>query len=449
MKGQNNMKKKLAALLAVLLTFSSLTGCSNSGSSEETTSTDAAETTTVGAAATPLPDDMNTVVAYVEGQDDPIFNITFSDWYQEYKSYLLRNGIDETDSAYAETCADLRLDIINVLLLDRIILKEADLAGVGINELTPEELEQIDLTVEETYKNWCKSFEEDAAALLGESYTEQELYDKEYELFTDFLAQAGATTEMFLMWERNTLIQNKLYEHIRTDAQVSDEDVQEYVNQTIADAKEAYETDPKVYEEKYTAFYVPENTRVVEQIFFAFKSETANEITAYRNDGDNETADSLLAQAVRTELQDDIDAAKKALADGESWDDVQIIYNDDSNGNDASYIVYPKSSAVEERVTAAAMAIGEIGGVSELITTDHGCYLLCYTEDASLTDEDMTEMHSQCRDYLESMYLQTVVVEWEKKYPYTINYEMLNIEEPAEETLPAEETDPVETDVSQ
>ena len=434
------MKKKIAGLLAVLLAFSAMTGCSSSEQTETQTTDSSAEATTVQTIApTAVPDDMNTVVAYVEGQDET-FNITFSNWYQEYMFYLLRNGVDETDSYYADTCAQIRSDILDVIMMDRMILKEAELAGVSINSLTAEELEQLDQTLEESYQTWCESFESEAIALLGDDYTEDELYQKEYELFTDFLAQAGTDTGLFMMWERNNIIQEKLYEVIRQNAGVTDDDVEEYVQETIASAKDAYENDLESYESKYTAFYVPEGTRVVEQIFFKFSDTTANEIVAYRNDGDDETADSLLAQAIENELQADIDAAKQALADGEAWDDVQVIYNDDSNGNDSQYVVYPKSSTVDEKVTASAMAMAEIGDVSELITTDYGCYLLYYLQDVSISDEDMETMREQCRDYLESLYLQSEVVGWLEKYPYTVNYELVNIEAP-EETTTQDESD--------
>lgn len=434
------MKKKIAGMLAVLLAFSALTGCSTSEQAENTTTDSSAEATTVETVApTAVPDDINTVVAYVEGQDET-FNITFSDWYQEYKFYLLRNGVDETDSYYAETYAQIRSDILDVIMMDRMILKEAELAGVGVNSLTAEELEQLEQTLEESYQTWCESFESEAVAVLGENYTEEELYQKEYELFTDFLAQAGTDTGLFMMWERNNIIQEKLYEVIRQNAGVTDADVEEYIEETINNAKDAYENDLESYESKYTAFYAPEGTRVVEQIFFKFSDTTANEIVAYRNDGDDETADSLLAQAIENELQADIDAAEQALANGEAWDDVQVIYNDDSNGNDSQYVVYPKSTTVDENVTASAMAIAEVGGISEIITTDYGCYLLCYIKDVSISDEEMATMREQCRDYLESLYLQAEVVGWLEKYPYTVNYELVNIEAP-EETTTQDESD--------
>lgn len=434
------MKKKIAGLLAVMLAFSAMTGCSSSEQPETTTTSAEEETAVQTVAPTAVPDDMNTIIAYVEGQDET-FDITFSDWYQEYMFYLLRNGVDETDIDYAEACAQIRSDILDVIMMDRIILKEAELAGVGVNSLTAEELEKLDLTLEESYQSWCESFESEAIALLGNDYTEDQLYEKEFELFTDFLAQAGTDTGLFMMWERNNIIQEKLYEVIRRNAGVTDEDVEEYIQQTISSAKDAYENDLESYESKYTSFYVPEGTRVVEQIFFKFEDTTANEIVAYRSDGDDATADSLLAQAIEKELQADIDAAMQALADGEAWDDVQIIYNDDSNGNDSQYVVYPKSTTVAEDVTASAMAMTEIGDVSELITTDYGCYLLYYLQDVSISDEEMETMHEQCRDYLESLYLQGEVVSWLDKYPYTVNYELINIEEPEKIAAAEDEAD--------
>ena len=433
------MKRKFALILAAVILLTAASGCSDSADNAEATTTGAGETTSVSTVeGTPTPEDIKTVVAYVEGQDDPSMNITFDQWNREYRFYLLRYGIDETNANFADDCKKLRQDILQMLQIDRMVLKEAELAGVGINSLTAEEREEIDNTLQEAYKSWCNSFAEEAKEALGENYTDEELYNKEYELFTEFLAQAGATTELFMMWERNNKIQEKLYEHIAKTSGITDEDVEAYLNDTIAKAKDAYENDLAEYEEKYTAFYIPENTRVVEQIYFKLSSDAINEIAAYRKDGDDATADALLAKAVKEELQAEIDAAVEALAKGEKWDDVQVIYNDDANGNDAVYVVYPKSTSVIADVTEKAMAMTGVGGVSDVITTDGGCYLLYYLKDAVISDEDMEKMRSQCRDYLESQFTQEVVEGWQEKYPYAVEYELLKIDEPTEEVTTTE-----------
>lgn len=444
------LKRIIAALTAVIMALSAVTACSSSE-----VKTDGDTTTTTEAAGTageiePLavPEDLNTTVAGVEGAENPdYFNISFSDFYNEYLFYLNRQGLDETSSTDASTCAGYRSEIINYQTLERVILKVAEEYGIGKDTLTQEELDTINSNVQDSYKSWCTSYETEATAALGETYTDEELYNKEYELFTAFLATCNLKPEIFITWQTNSTIQNKLYNLIIADAAVTDEEATEFLNSKIAEAKDAWDNDLSAFENGYTAFFVPENTRVVEQIYFAFPDDKISEITAYRSDGDDASADQIVSDC-NAAIQAEIDAAAKALGEGGDWDTVQATYNDDTNGNDQTYVVYPKSTTVSELIINAAQAIAEVGGYSEPVYTDYGAYLFKYTETAVMSDADMTDLTSQAKEYLlnqkQSQIVSDKVKEWQEKYSYTINYDLIGVTTTAETTV-AEATTADET----
>lgn len=437
------MKRKLAAALAAIIVLSAFTACSNSGETADTTTASDGATTTAADTVAPLavPEDLSAAVATVAAEVDPdFFTVTFDQFYKEYKFYLIRNGLDETVSTNADTCKAARENIINYLTLEKLTLRIAEEMGVGESSLTQEELDSIDTEVQDSYKTWCESFKDEATAALGENPTDEEIYNKEFELFTAFMNEAGLEPEIFAQWQKSSVIQQKLYDLVVADAEVTEEEIETYLTSTIEDAKKAYESDLTTYESTYTGVWLPEGTRSVEQIFISLPDDEISEITAYRKDGDDATADSLRDEKLAA-IKADADAAVAALTNGTSWDDVQATYNDDSNGNDTKYVVYPKSELISQEMIDAVMAIAEKGGNTALLPADSGYYIFHYLDDAAV---DYDNVREQIKGGILSNKQATIsnekVLEWKAKYPYTINYDLLDITDPATTTTTAAET---------
>lgn len=434
------MKKIFAALLAVMMVISSLAACSGSDSQQgeqPQTTTDPSQTV----APLAVPDDKQTLVAYVEGAEDAEhFNITFEQFYREYIFYLMRKGLDETLAQNAEACLNIRQSTIDYLTLERITLKIAKDMGITEETLTQEEKDEIEAEVNDSYDLWCEEFEQDAIAELGEGYTEEELYNKEYELFAEYLAQAGLVPEIFHEWQVNSVLQAKLYEKIIAEIKVTDEEIDEYVNNAISEAKDAYENELEKYEQGYTSVYLPEGTKTVKQIFIKLEDADISEIVAYRNDGDDETADKIKAEKL-AEIEDEAKAALDELKSGTAWDDVQVKYNDDNTGNASTYVVYPKSNLISEEIINGVMSLENKGDFTELISTDAGYYIFLYLDDAKV---DLEAIRKQVQEGMLSQKqteaANNSVLDWQKQYPYTINYELLDIPEPEETTAATEAT---------
>ena len=356
-----------------------------------------------------------------EGAGDSL-NISYSEWHNEYLFNMARGGYDE--ELNADIAQSLKQSILDYLAQEHVILYLAGLEGISAETLTEEERDYIEEKVQSSWDGWCESYEAEAKEALGDSCTEEELYKKEFELFTAFMAESGLTPEIFYLWETNEVIQQKFIE--KSSESISDRDVEDFVQETIDAAKDAYENNLALFEQSYTAFYVPDGTRIVQQIYVKIDADAANEIKAYRNDGDDQKADQLLEEALEP-MRPMIEEAYSRLQDGEEWLTVQEEYNQDDNGNDVDYIVYPKSSYISEYITEAAMEIADIGGVSRIIESDTGFFIIYYKDSRTFTDDEMQSLLSQARDYLEQQESVQKVTDFQDKYPYVFDYELMGI----------------------
>lgn len=362
-----------------------------------------------------------------EGAGDR-FNITYGEWYSEYSYNMLMGGY--TEESHSDVAQKYRQNIIDYLVREKIFLYLAEQAGITYDTLTEEEKSTIDKNVQDNWNYYCTSYATDAANALGSVYTKEELYDKEFELFTEFMAKAGLTPDIFVTWEVSDMIWDKLLENISKG--ISDDEVNEYFQSVVDDAKEMYENDLAAFESSaYTSFYIPEGTRTVQQLCVRIDADDADEIRAYRKDGDDEKADELLNKALEV-VRFRIDEAYEKLQSGEDWAEVQKEYSDDNSGIGVDYTVYPTSTVVAQEFTDAAMGIEEKGGISEIIVNDAGFFILCYIDDRAFSDEELKELLSQAREFLTEDELYNRISDFKEKYPYVYHYDILELPEPVD-----------------
>ena len=398
------MNKKIISLLLAVIMSVTAAGCSSENGS--------------GAAGP---------VAYIENPPEGAgerLNISYDEWHSEYLFNMARGGYDEeTDADIAES---YKQNILDYQVQEHIVLYLAEQEGISSETMTQEELEEIEQNVQESWDGWCDSYEAEAKEALGDTYTQEELYEKEFELFTAFMKESGLTPEIFYVWETNSKIQEKFIE--KTSESIDDQTVADFVQETVDAAKDAYENDLAAFEQSYTAFYVPEGTRIVQQLYVKLDEDAANEIRAYRNDGDDEKADQLL-EAASEQVRGVAEEAYGKLQSGEAWLAVQEEYNQDSNGNDVDYIVYPASTYVSQDIVDAAMSIEEVGGFSDIIVSDSGFFILYYKAERVFSDEEMQSLLDQARDYLKDQESYKLVSEFKDKYPYVYDNELMGISE--------------------
>lgn len=405
------MKKSISAAAALLSAAIILTGCSENGSHSN-----------------------NGPVAYIENPPEDcaenFFDITYDSWYSEYCFRISGGGYTEEHDA--ELCESYRSEIVEYLKQEKVVLYLAEKMGITSASLTDEELKEIDEEMAESLDGWYGTYQTDATIALGGSgFTEDELLQKEKELFEDFLKEVGLTIDDMISWKVNEVIRERFIEKVGES--IEDKTVEEFVQSTIDTAKETYEKDIEAYEKTYTPFYIPDGSRVVQQLVVLIDDISASEVKAYRKEGDDEKADEILAKALE-KVRFRIDEAYEKLEKGGAWKEIQEEYNDETSTNDQDFNLYPKSSSIEEKVISAAMRIEKKGGYSEIIQTDSGFSIIYYKDDLIFTDEQMNSLIEQGRAFLTDQEAYKRVTDFLEEYPYVMDYELLNLEKPEETT---------------
>ena len=409
---KRSIKKIVSAALA--LTISGTMAISFTGCSQE----DAKQNKQIVASVTNPP----------EGYES-FFNVTYGEWHGEYLLRLAAGGYTETNDA--EIAKDLRDRIIKYLTQEKIVLYLAKGMGISAETLTEEEIKTATDNADEDIQSWYNKYEARAISALGSDYTKEQLQKKEEELFNDFMKEAGLSSDIFYIWAVNNIIHDKFVE--KASESVTEKEINDFVQETMNTAKDKYENDLEEFEQKYTAFYVPEGTRKVQQLAVLINSNTAAEVTAYRNDGDDKKADEILQEAL-AKVKFRIDEAYEKLENGTAWKDVQKEYNDETSSNEVDFTVYPKSSTVLQKITDAAMGIEKKGGYSDIFETDKGYFILYYVDDITLTDERLKDLTEQADEFLRDQKAYEPIADFLEKYEYTYEYDLLDIDDPDETT---------------
>ncbi len=425
------MKRKISAVVAAAILVLSLSGCNKD---KETVTTDDTGSAVVDANFFPTWKDIdrNKVIARVEGGDPAKFDVTFGEFYSEYLYYLLSYDIrDDMSSKFKETCEGYREDIITYITFERVFLQIAEENGIGKSSLTDEDWAIINENIETTKNNFISNYRSIASEELGEGATEDDILNRCTELLVADLARCEMTMDIFERWETNDYIQEKLAAMITKDINITEEAVDKMFEEYVSAAKETYESSKISYEsnDTYTWIYVPEGTRLADQILIAFDTETQQAIKDARTAGDPDEAERIKKEAYDAEMQEKINSIIALIESGSNFDELQETYNEDSS-NDA-YAVIEGSELYVSEFTDAVFSIEEIGGIAEPALSDYGAHIIMYAGDASVTDEDMVEIRESMKSFLEyqeeTKLQQEAYEEWMEKYPYTIDYDLIQV----------------------
>ncbi len=420
------MKKKLSAVIAAALMITTLAGCGGTTPEEETTATN-------GASYETWKDiDRSKVIAHVEGADAEKFDITFGEFYSEYLYYLLSYNIsDDMDDKYRDACETYREEIITYLTFERTFLEVAEEMGCGISSLTADEKEIIKANAKLSSDNFVSKYTALAEEELGEGATEDEILNRSTEMLVEDLARAELTTDIFEKWETNNLVQEKLINELTKDVTVTDDEVETMFGDYVEMAKKALEADKISYEmdKTLTWLYVPEGTRLADQILVLFDEETRTAINEARAAGNDAEADKLREEAYNAEIQEKVNNICSLLDSGSDFDQLQATYNED--GANDPYTVIPDSALYVPEFTEAIFSVDNIGDVAEPAISDYGVHIIKYAGDETVTEEEKTEIYASMESFIidqkKTVIQQESYEEWTERFPYTVDYALLQI----------------------
>jgi len=438
------MKKRISVALAAAILVLSLGGCNNSGnsgSSENASGSSSGVNTVIdGNSYSTWKDiDRNKVIAHIEGGDSEKFDITFGEFYSEYLYYLLSYNIDDDMSAtYKDACENYREDIITYLTFERIFLEIAEEKGCGLSTLTEEEKATIKENTETTLNNFVSNYSSMATEELGEGASDDEILNRATEMLVADLARAELTTDIFNKWETNSFIQEKLTAVLNEGITVTEEEIDAMFDEYVEMAKTALETSKAQYETNstYTWIYKPEGTRLADQILVAFDSETQTAISEARKAGNDDEANKLREEAYNAEMQEKVNGIMNLIESGSDFNELQETYNDDG-GNDPYPVIVGSEIYVSE-FTNAVFSVDNIGDVAAPAVSDFGVHIIKYEGDDVVTEADIADIRKSMGEFIleqkQTSVQQAAYDEWLNRFPYTVDYDLLQVTVDADET---------------
>ncbi len=237
------------------------------------------------------------------------------DYQLAYMSYLYAMyglRFDATDAAQIQQAQE---QVVNSLVQQDVIQQK--IAELGLDQLTEEETAELE---ESTKTQWAQYREDVKGTLnLAEDATEEEITAA----VDAACAENGVDEEYVRQSEKNTLLSEKLRNHIVKDVAVSEEELKAGLDSKVESAKSSYASNLSAYGNAVmnnsTVYYRPAGYRMVKQILVKFTAEDEalmkaldealnavvaqqNSVVTALNDAEVTNMDELAAQ-VQVELE--------------------------------------------------------------------------------------------------------------------------------------------------
>ncbi len=323
---------------------------------------------------------LTSVCAFAENEvpDDPVLGsaydgevtVTLSEIRDDFESmlayylnYYAQYGyqMDEYDVQFQSSVAQ---ETVNSALSLKIVDRYAAKNGYA---LTPEKEEMLAAQVTAQLDSAREYYER---YLADYGITGEELE----KIVTEELAAAGYTFDLFYDNAKLGDVLDYLLALATEGVSVTEEDVKAAFDAKVEAAKAAY-ADADAFISDYIngadILYTPEGMRVVQAIYFAPVDETAEP-----------AADASGIDALAGEEK--AKAVLELIKGGADYAETMIAYNEDSSGAEQLLAGFPVSAAsvtYGEEFKTAAMALENIGDVSDVLATDYGCFILRYAKD--------------------------------------------------------------------
>lgn len=301
-----------------------------------------------------------------------------------YISYYAQYGyeMDEYDQDFQASVAQ---ETVQMRLSQGIV--EHFAANNGY-ELTPEKEEELRAQVDTAIDSMREYYE---SYLSYYGYEGEELK----KVVDDELQASGYTPEALYENARLNDLLDFIFNMATEDVTVTDEEVRASFDAKVEQQKESY-ANVDTFINDYVAgtqiLYTPENVRLVRSLYIAQVEGEATPGEATPSELTEATqGESELADPAELTGYAKAEAVLAAIRAGESFDDAMAAYNEDGATEEQMMRGYPvseESTLYGDEFKAAAMALENIGDVSDVIVTDYGYYILSYVEDLTPGEAD-------------------------------------------------------------
>ena len=297
----------------------------------------------------------------------------------QYVAYYAQYGysVDEYDT---ELQASVAQETVQSKLSTAIVRHYAAQNGYELTEEKKAELlAQVQTTLDNT-REYLESY------LSAYGYTGDELTAA----VEDQLAQAGYTEESLMESAELNDVLNFIYEKATADVTVTEEEVKEAFDAKVAEQKETYaDVDSFIndYVNENEILYTPENVRLMECIYIAKVDGEATEDEATKAEATPEESADIAELSGYAKAK----AVAASIAGGADFEEAMKAYNEDSSTEEQMLRGYPVAEGSQlygEEFIAGALALENVGDVSDVITTDYGYFILRYAKDLETGEVD-------------------------------------------------------------
>ncbi|MBR3739006.1 MAG: peptidylprolyl isomerase [Clostridia bacterium] len=339
---------------------------------------------------------------------------TYEYYNQLYSAYYGISDLYSTDEATVTS------EIIDTYVNQLVSQQKAK--ELGLYEMTEEEQAEVDTNGKEYYDSFIQSVI--STYMPGSTLEGDELTAAAEKYIADngvTTVDGRSTLADFVASAADEKALNKLSDYIIKDVAVTDEEIQADFDAKVESAKADYEADPNAYGTAVnggsTVYYAPAGYRMVKHILVKVSDEDSNLTTEKQTAlADAQTAltdaqsalDAAAEDADKTALQAAVDEAQKAVDEAQAaYDEAQAagmanakakadeLYAQlttegadfeallaDNNGDTAQpatgYAIREGFTSFVEAFTNAAMALQNVGDVSEPVESTYGYHIIKY-----------------------------------------------------------------------
>lgn len=336
--------RKITAFIIVLVLGVSMVACGTSGSED-------------------------TVVAEVNGEK--ITKDEFDSLYDQIKqSYSITEEI-ENDPEQQEAIAELKADILEQIITEKLVVQKAKEAGFEVNEdiLNEARREFENIIAEVAFQieimDSSAQDNQDNEESQGKDYmSEAKAYIQEQ------LESIGQTEEEYIEFIAEQMVLDNYIEDLVKDVKADQQEVQQYYEERLEFQKNNISN--IVYEE--VELYAPEEARV-KHILIMLAQEHIDEYNSLLSQEKTEEAQQYLEEKLKDIEPKALEVLEKAKG-GEEFEKLIEEYGEDPGmeGNDTGYLVRQDGSFVHEfEETAFKLEEGEI---SDLVASGFGYHII-------------------------------------------------------------------------
>lgn len=358
--------------------------------------------------------------------------------YQEYMYSYYGMSYDRTD---ADAISSAQETAVNALIEEAVVQQK--IQEYGLDQFTEEELAAISKTVEDTYSGYVSS-------VKSYFFAETELTGEELDAAVEakLLELGYGSVESLTEQEKTSASLEKLKNLVVKDVAVTEDEIQAEYNSKVANAITTYASDLTQYASDATSgsivYFVPAGYRYIKNLLVKISdddkstlaslssdiadkqdslSATQEAIAALPEDPADDTEDQAKSREELTGQSDSLTAELQSLTEqydalnesayiaiqptvntvlekisaGEDFDALIAEYGEDTGmqsepQKSLGYLVCSGLSTYAEEFVTAAMALKNVGDISDPFRSSYGIHIVQYASDLNSGQVELSEI---------------------------------------------------------